>query len=330
MDQGACGSCWAVAAAGIIQLQGELNTNRSLEVSPQGMVGCTPNPHECGGQGGCDGATPELALAWATRYGVQDTTAQEYTATNGCPSAFLQSRPAFTIKGYVSLPENRADLVMQALVAAGPLAIAVAAHPWHSYAGGVFTGCSTMEPVIDHAVVLVGYGNVEGPRYGTVVEDGMKYWNIKNSWGSGWGENGFIRLQRNYGPNGGEEPCGWDNDPEKGNACKDPMTGKYPEKQWVCGECGMLSSSSYPVGTQLGSGVGPLPTAASRTSSVGESKQPAGSISIGGQVVDNQWCKSLCQRFAMNELTKAFDGADFGDHPTKCLQSCDTIVPVKA
>ena len=53
------------------------------------------------------------------------------------------------------------------------------------YQGGIFSGCSsTAEP--DHAVVVVGYGN----------QDGVDFWLVKNSWGSSWGENGYIRVKR--------------------------------------------------------------------------------------------------------------------------------------
>ena len=59
------------------------------------------------------------------------------------------------------------------------------------YKGGIFSGCSsTAEP--DHAVVVVGYGS----------QDGVDFWLVKNSWGSSWGENGYIRVKR------GVQMCG--------------------------------------------------------------------------------------------------------------------------
>merc|ERR1719440_785662 len=61
----------------------------------------------------------------------------------------------------------------------------------------------------------------------------------------------------------------------------------------------------------------------------GESQPKAQTVKIMGKVVDNHFCKVLCQRFAMKQLSKSFGGADFGDHPTKCVKECDVAVPVE-
>ena len=68
----------------------------------------------------------------------------------------------------------------------GAVMVVVAAHDnFNRYKGGVFSGCSKWKK-LNHAVVVVGYG----------TEDGVDYWLVKNSWGTSWGEQGFIKIQR--------------------------------------------------------------------------------------------------------------------------------------
>jgi len=83
-------------------------------------------------------------------------------------------------------------------------------------------------PDIDHAVQLVGYGT---------DASGGDYWLVRNSWNAGWGESGYIRIARPSTP-----PCGVDPTPGDGTACK-----PYPPNITVCGMCGILSDSAYPI-----------------------------------------------------------------------------------
>ncbi len=73
---------------------------------------------------------------------------------------------------------------MNAISEVGPVAISVDASSWGAYESGIYNGCNQENPDIDHAVVLVGYG----------VDNGQKYWTVRNSWSPAWGEKGYIRF----------------------------------------------------------------------------------------------------------------------------------------
>ena len=83
--------------------------------------------------------------------------------------------------------------------------------------------------------------------YGTDDEHG-DYWIVKNSWGADWGENGYIRLKRES-----TAVCGTDSTPSMGTACE----GDGNAVQKVCGMCGVLFDTSYPIGTAPTSGIKP-------------------------------------------------------------------------
>jgi len=118
---------------------------------------------------------------------------------------------------------------MNAIATVGPIAISVDASSWGAYESGIFDGCNLASPDIDHAVVLVGYGE----------ENGSNYWLVRNSWSPAWGERGYIRVARTDAE---ETKCGTDTTPQDGIACAGDTA---PEK--VCGTCGVIFDSAYPI-----------------------------------------------------------------------------------
>lgn len=247
MNQDACGSCWAVSSTSAIQLQAVINSGKKFkrQLSPMNILTCTEDPLSCGGEGGCKGATAELGMTWASSGNarVELLDDQPYTASSedGCLLQQVdQAKPAIRIQGMKRLKENDAKVMMQALSTTGPLVASIVGEGLQGYGGGIIDSCDGNWN-IDHAVLMMGYG--KDAKHGNTA-----YWKIRNSWGSGWGEQGFFRIKRADKPT--DEPCGWDTDPSKGVACKDKPgpDGKYPTKQRVCGTCGILSDTAYPVG----------------------------------------------------------------------------------
>mmetsp|Transcript_35967 Transcript_35967/g.57293 ORF Transcript_35967/g.57293 Transcript_35967/m.57293 type:complete len:380 (-) Transcript_35967:98-1237(-) len=233
-SQGACGSCWAIAAVATLEAATELySTARTF--SAQELVACVPNPQECGGEGGCRGATVELAVDWVLKNGAAEEYQAPYVGQDtACPrndgvalagNVKNHGGASFGMYGWETLPKNEYEPLMRALTEKGPTAVSVDASPWHLYEKGIFNGC-TVNAIINHAVAAIGYG---------VDEEGVKFWLIQNSWGRSWGEQGNIRLLRT---DKDQEWCGIDDKPELGTGCKGG-----PDKVTVCGMCGVLYDS---------------------------------------------------------------------------------------
>jgi cathepsin L len=224
-NQGGCGSCWAFAATECVESHYMIAAggDDGTVLAPQYYVNCVKNPQSCGGTGGCQGAIAELAFNLTAQVGIPLEKDLPYTGSNGNCGSYPE---AVTCDGYVQVPANDASELETALATKGPVAVSVAAN-WGRYAGGIYEGgCSSSGCTINHAVLAVGYD--------------QDYWLIRNSWGSSWGEGGYIRLTRSH-----DTTTYTDTNPGSGFACK-----PYPSTQQVMGESGVLSDSAYPTNTR--------------------------------------------------------------------------------
>lgn len=224
-NQGGCGSCWAFSAIESVESHYAIATGKLLTLAPQAYVDCVQNPSDCGGTGGCEGATMELAFNLTAEKGVPLETDLPYRGRDQKCSSY---QAAVKVASYVKLPVNNADALETALATKGPISVTVAAGPWMLYGGGIFTGCSKSPfgsgADLDHGVQAVGYTK--------------EYWIVRNSWGPHWGKNGYILLSRSS-----DDKTFIDKSPTDGVACK-----PYPKTQTVGGECGVLFDTSYPTG----------------------------------------------------------------------------------
>lgn len=162
------------------------------------------NDDNCGGTGGCYGATAELAFDYLAQYGLPEAWVygylpevywNSYTNSNGAcireetytKNGVSQSAVprSATATGYELLPRNDYNELMNAVAHIGPMAINIDASEWHSYESGIFTGCAQDNVDINHVVQLVGYGT---------THEGQDYWTVRNSWSPTWGENGKLDL----------------------------------------------------------------------------------------------------------------------------------------
>jgi C1A family cysteine protease len=178
-DQASCGSCWAFATHGAFEGSYAILNNALIDSSEQGTL-------DCSGAGDCNGGW------WAFQYLIDKGSTKEteypYVGTQGaCKTSLTRSFQADTW-GYVDSTQDipSIDALKQALCNYGPLAVAVAVtSAFQAYKSGVFNESSNAD--INHGVTLIGW------------DDTKKAWRIKNSWGTGWGESGFMWIA--YGSN---------------------------------------------------------------------------------------------------------------------------------
>jgi C1A family cysteine protease len=184
-DQGQCGSCWAFSAVANIEGVNAIKTGKMVTLSEQQLVDCDHN-----GDQGCNGGLMDQAFQYLVNAGgIESDSDYKYTARDGS-CKFSKAKVAVKLSGFEDISQNE-EQIAAALNAHGPLSIAVNANPFQFYSGGVLeVDEESCDPqALDHGVTLVGYGS----------EDGKDYWIIKNSWGAGWGEEGYIRLVRGVG-----------------------------------------------------------------------------------------------------------------------------------
>ncbi|CAG9822076.1 unnamed protein product, partial [Phaedon cochleariae] len=184
-DQANCGSCWAFSATGAMEGQNAIHHKIRIPLSEQQLLDCSGEY----GNGDCiAGGDEKASFAYVKDHGIETEAQYPYTG-NKTKCMFDESRTLLNITGYKELPGNE-EALKQAIASIGPISVAIDADNIQLYVGGIYTTkCKTID--INHAVLAVGYGS-QSTKNGTI-----DYWIIKNSWGKTWGEQGYIRIQRN-------------------------------------------------------------------------------------------------------------------------------------
>jgi len=254
-NQGNCGSCWAFSTTGSVEGAAAIASGQLISLSEQQLVDCSKAEHN----NGCNGGLMDYGFLYIEHNGGLTTESDyAYTARDGTCNGNKAAHHVVTVTDYHDVPQNNADQMEQA-VSQGPVSIAIEADKsvFQLYKSGVFSdsGCGTN---LDHGVLVVGYG----------TDNGQDYWIVKNSWGSTWGEQGYIRLLKEVsGP----------------------------------GMCGMYEQPSYPVAG--GSGPTPPPgPGPSPSPSTGPYEDPANGcesdeMAIQIQGVSGSFCSPQCKGY---------------------------------
>ncbi|VDK30218.1 unnamed protein product [Dibothriocephalus latus] len=183
-DQGACGSCWAFSTTGAIEGQLKLQRHELTSLSEQQLVDCSwPEGNE-----GCGGGLMTQAFEHLIQYGSESEAAYPYKAmTSQCK--YRKSDVVAMMLGYKKIKEGNETDLMEAVATVGPISVAINADMpgFMFYSHGVYSikNCSPL--YLDHAVLAIGYG----------ILDGQPYWLVKNSWGEDWGMEGYILIAKN-------------------------------------------------------------------------------------------------------------------------------------
>jgi KDEL-tailed cysteine endopeptidase len=189
-DQGQCGSCWTFSATGAIEGAWAISKGQLVDFSEQELVDCATGVSY--GSHGCSGGQMEGAFKFVIENGQCTLASYPYTSGVTKTGGTCQKCSAVAHISYCSDVKPNDQISLKGAVAQQPIAIAIEADTryFQSYSSGVLTS-SSCGTTLDHGVLVVGYGN----------ENGIDYWLVKNSWGTTWGDKGYVKIARSDSTN---------------------------------------------------------------------------------------------------------------------------------
>ena len=179
-NQGPCGSCWAFSSTGSLEGQHFRKTGKLVSLSEQNLIDCSDSY----GNMGCNGGQMDQAFKYVRDNHGIDTEASYRYKGMAFICLFNQGIVGATDKGFVDLPKGDEDALAKAVASVGPISVAIDAshHSFMHYSHGIYEEPACNVKNVDHAVLVVGYT--------------PDYWIIKNSWGTKWGEEGYMKMKR--------------------------------------------------------------------------------------------------------------------------------------
>lgn len=188
-NQGSCGSCWAFGTVGPMEAQFLISGAGPADLSEQYLVSCNNSGWNCGGGWWAHDYHLNRNVSGELEPGSVLESVFPYSGSNSLcngPHAHYQKLARWNYVGS-SNGVPSVEAIKSALAAYGPVAAAVCVgSSFSGYRSGIFATDekSACGGKVNHAVVLVGW------------DDATDTWIMKNSWGTGWGESGYMRIKR--------------------------------------------------------------------------------------------------------------------------------------
>merc|ERR1712166_73548 len=194
-NQGQCGSCWAFSTTGSVEGRNQIKNGKLVSLSEQELTSCASKY----GNQGCNGGLMDDGFKFIEAEGLETEADYKYDGATGTRDTKKEKAHDGINPGVVTSFKDVAknsQSQLAAAVADGPVSVAIEADQsgFQFYKSGVFSG--TCGPALDHGVLAVGYG----------TDSGTAYWKVKNSWGSTWGQDGYIMMAKDISSSSGQ--CG--------------------------------------------------------------------------------------------------------------------------
>merc|ERR1712055_73658 len=189
-NQKMCGSCWAFSTTGSLEGATFNKTKKLVSLSEQNLVDCSIKQ----GNHGCSGGLMDFAFQYIKdNNGIDTEESYPYTAKTGRKCLFNNATVGATLTSWTDIKKGSEKDLAAAVATVGPVSVGIdAAHRgFQMYKKGVYHEKRCSSTLLDHGVLVVGYGSVQ-------KENGKNehFWTVKNSWGTSWGNKGYIEMAK--------------------------------------------------------------------------------------------------------------------------------------